>query len=150
MSTELGKVFVAGPFSRAREKTGIVGSPTRDRLSLILDVVRGEQLEVFSAHERERWGSALDLPRNLARIDLEELRQARCLIAYLSSVPSFGTVIEVGVAVGLNKDVLILRDPNFVPRSDYFRGLVEIGHIHDHIWTSELEVRSAIERFVRR
>ena len=149
MSNDVAKVFVAGPFSQARDESGTVKGEVRRRLASILGHLRVNGVEAFSAHEREEWGAAIDAPESLVAIDLSALRAASCLIAYLGSVPSLGTSIEIGVAIGLKKRVLILRDSETVVVSDFYQGLVAIGQLEERLWRDDKELELAILAFVR-
>ena len=108
------RIFVAGPITGLIDKhTGLVReSFKKDQLSLI-EFLRGDGHNVYSAHERESWGSKLDEPKTALKLDLEAIREADLLIARLGPVASPGVHVEIGFALAIGCPLITLHGKRF-------------------------------------
>lgn len=103
------KVFVAAPFTQTiNPETGFVDSEYRLKLEPVLEALRSAGYEIFSAHDRENWGEALEDPATALRRDLNELSDADIVVAFVGSPPSPGVQMELGAAAIMGKPVIFL------------------------------------------
>ncbi len=142
------KVFVAGPFTPAVVDGKQFDETCRVRIQKIISVVQDMGVPLFSSHIVERWGHNLEVPRVLARRDLNEMLTASHVVAYAGPIVSAGVFMELGCAVTHGHPVLVIRDGEI--RSDFFRGLVDCGLIIEAEWSNDVEVERRIRQFVAR
>ncbi|MGV3662997.1 MAG: nucleoside 2-deoxyribosyltransferase [Prosthecobacter sp.] len=102
------KIFLAAPFTT----NVITGKGLEEGFAALLrrliKELRDSGHEVFSAHEREQWGRAIDPAEKALQDDLSELRAADVVIALIGDPPSPGVQMELGGALILEKPILAL------------------------------------------
>lgn len=111
------RVFLAAPFSQYLSPNGnssngsIVEISHKELLSAIKREFEKNNIEVFLAHEREKWGEALFSPDDCTPLDYKELEASDTVVAIPRE--SGGVHIELGWASALRKPVTIFLEESY-------------------------------------
>ena len=123
------RVFLAAPFTQLiSPDDGRVSVTWENTLSSIRDLLLESDASVFSAHVREKWGTALMDPAEYTPLDFAEMRACDLVCAFLGSPPSGGVYIELGWASALGKPVLLFADEGTF-RTPLIDGLTKLGNV---------------------
>ena len=105
------RVFLAAPFTDYRTgKNGELLQSLRRQLQSLLNRLRAEGYEVFSAHEREKWGLEIDPQAVALEEDWYELRKSDILIAILGNPISPGVQMEIGIALQREMKIIVFAE----------------------------------------
>ena len=140
-------VFIAGPFTNALNRSSKFDNIVKEHIEYIIEVVISSGHKYFSAHMRENWGVNLDSPDSLAQTDINEMRHCSHLIVYWGKKISIGVCIEIGFAIACNKPVLLIKNINSI-ESDFYKGLISLGHIKEVHWNNNEQIINTIKDFL--
>src|SRR5437870_4898650 len=115
-------IFLSAPFTQLLADTGVARTEFREVWSQVYETLRSAGHTVASAHEREDWGQRLDTPADALAADLDGLRAADLVIAYVGSPPSPGVQLEIGYSLALDRALLLFADRG-VPEPYLLRGV---------------------------
>ena len=129
------RVYLAAPYtSRATERTSDEGTvvadqlpagPYRATLTRLADTIAAWGVEVVLPHrDISHWGASHLSPGKIAKACTERVLSCQLVVALLAT--SFGTHVEVGVAIGADIPVIALW-PNRSEASFFASGLVDSG-----------------------
>lgn len=106
------KIFVAASYSAHVDYgTGEVLPEYKQWLEEVLSQIESLGHTVFCALRADKYKINNDDPASAFSLDLQHIKESDALIALLSDKPSAGVQTEVGVAVALNKQVLLAHKP---------------------------------------
>jgi len=144
------RIFLAAPLTQLLTRDGSqIDADFMTWWSSIIDVLEESGHEVISSHVREDWGRRLDPPPVALSADLQGIRTADLVIAYVGVPPSPGVQLEIGYAVGVRKPLIVFADAHEA-RPYLLEGLRNVAgatvHLLDHrdeMAASILELLSA-------
>jgi hypothetical protein len=121
-------VFLSAPLTQilAKGREGVLAFA--DVWNEVIHELESSGHAVFSAHRREEWGAALNEPAEALVADLEGLRAADLVVAYIGSPPSPGVQLEIGYALALGRPFLIFVDRN-QPEPYLLRGMPQVAQV---------------------
>lgn len=106
------KIFVAASYSsQVNYNTGEVLADYRTRLEETLATLEAAGHSVFCALREDQYKINSADSAAAFRLDKQQIEEADCLLALLTDKPSAGVQTEIGVAVALNKRVLLAHLP---------------------------------------
>lgn len=121
------RVFVAAPFTQTLCPTErIVPYAKRERIEMLVSVLREAGASVFLAHEREQWGQALMSSIDCTGLDFREMQHSDAVVAMIDP-PSYGVCIELGWASALQVPVVLFAESGGARRcTPLLEGLGEV------------------------
>lgn len=114
------KVFVAQPITEFLDEHGRLNLAYRETMEQIFAVIEGHGHEVASALLREQWGEVQMAAGAYVSDDLRLIRESDSVVAFLFGQLSFGVLVEIGYAMGIDRPVLL-----------FFRGDVRYSEFLD-------------------
>jgi nucleoside 2-deoxyribosyltransferase len=111
------RVFIAYPLAKLISSE--TGRMEESHIKLIKDMMsclQGMGHDVFTAHEREKWGEKFNKD-DCASLDFAEMKRADLLVAFPET--SGGVHVELGWASAMGKPIII-----FMERGKYYSPLV--------------------------
>lgn len=121
------KIFVAASYSSyVNYETGEVQSSYRQWLEENLMVIENSGYTVFCALREDGYKINDTDPATAFNIDLEHIKTSDALIAFLDEKISAGVQTEIGIAIGLEKQVVLVCSDKHV-LSYFNNAIVEAG-----------------------
>ncbi len=132
-------IFLAAPLTAHYDSaSGHFDRSMKDSIQRLAGVIRELGCDVFSAHEREKWGDNLMAPQQCTPMDFREIQKCDAVVAMLD-VPSYGVCVELGWASALHVPIVFFSFsdvPNYptplaegiaeITRVSVVRGVVEL------------------------
>ena len=102
------KIFLAAPYTLCIDKkTGIIKQNHKSWLNDIISFLESKNVEIISAHRRERWGENIYSPEDAIYADFKSLDEVDMLFAFIGNPPSSGVLMELGYAASRQKKICI-------------------------------------------
>jgi nucleoside 2-deoxyribosyltransferase len=139
------RVFIAYPLAKLiSSKTGMM---EENHINLIKEMkvyLNSLGHEVFTAHEREKWGKEFNKD-DCASLDFAEMKKADMLVAFPET--SGGVHVELGWASAMEKPIII-----FLERGKYYSPLVQsmgkIGNIKIVFFEKESDIVDILKKVI--
>jgi nucleoside 2-deoxyribosyltransferase len=140
------RVFIAYPLAKLiSSKTGMMEESHINLIKEMKAYLVSLGHEVFSAHEREKWGKEFNKD-DCASLDFAEMKRADLLIAFPET--SGGVHVELGWASAMEKPIII-----FLENGKYYSPLVQsmgkIGDIRIVFFENESEILSKLKEAIK-
>lgn len=103
--------FLAFPFSAFCEKNkDILSNNAKDFFEKLTNLFKNNNLNYYSAHERESWGEKYNSDVESTKFDYEAIKKSNVVICAPGNPYSGGTHIELGWASVLKKRIILLLE----------------------------------------
>jgi len=122
------KIFIGAPFTMYLKDNTFRKKP-KIMICKIIEIIKELKVEMYSAHLNENWGTIKISPQQIVNNDLNNLKKCTHFICYLINIKSIGTLIELGVAISLKKEILLISKPEIYQKSDFVAGLTELKFV---------------------
>lgn len=120
------RIFLAAPFTAMLRTRGRKTSLKTSYRNFIRDSIvglRSRGHEVFSAHEREAWGSRILEPEKVIKYDFKGIDEADLVLALIGNPPSPGVQMELGYAAARWKRIILVHEQPFDELPHLTKGL---------------------------
>lgn len=106
------KIFIAASYaSKVDYETGKVFENYKDWLEDIIKEIESLGHSVFSALKADQYKINSENPAEAFNLDIKHINESDCLIALVEADASTGVQTEIGIAIALNKKVIIAHKP---------------------------------------
>ncbi len=108
----MANLFVCAPITQISDpKTQVMDPQFRTWLTPFLDRLKADGHEVVCAHEREKWGESPYPPPRALIADLDAIKAADAIVAFIGDPVSPGVQMEIGYALSFPKPVVWIEQP---------------------------------------
>jgi len=119
----------------------VSGSEYRHTIESLVDLAIVADLSIYVAPLEEQWGQVSPTRRQAISCDHMAMQSCRVFVFFIGGFESDGALVELGMALALKRQILILHFEKEV-LSSHVQGLIEIGLAREIVLKSDVSLQT--------